>query len=334
MGGVMTTPKRPDELEFWIWVKAGNYPRKAAELLGMNANRAAYLCQKWTDRHVYDYGVNVLAGWPELEEPRDPRALEVYRRELMLLEGPKRQHHYLKGGEPHAPARVMRAADQGGPAVVGRSDGPPLTAQDLERVQADVARMRAEGRVRVNEAIDAQEHKGPSAATAAAKRDVAAVRAAQDLLDGRVGPVSVPEYTGGVVRAPDRGGPVPRRRIDSAQWEGNEARFDIPVWVESGPFIRYEFDPCPRWMTPNTYRWLLARLRQGMKETPNAPLDALHAWTARHVWVVTEPPKLVSSAGAYDLVGVALELAREVKRRGLPIDSLARPRRRRLLDSW
>lgn len=312
----MTTPKRPDELEFWVWVKAGNYPRKAAELLGMNANRAAYLCQKWTDRHVYNYGVNVLAGWPELEEPRDPRQAEVYRRELRLLEGPPRP--------PTAePPKIDRRL----------STSPPLTTHELAQEAAKVAEVVARGRVRVNEAIDAQRGGPPSATTGTVKRDLAAVRAAQDLLDGRVGPITVPEYTGGVVRAPAPG-ERRERPIDRAVWEGDQVRIPIPVWVEEGDFVRYEAEPCPRWMKRETYDALLLALYKGIKETPEAPLTKRHAWTARHVWVITQPPKLVSSAGAGDLVGVALELAREVKRRGLPLDSLARPRRRRLLDSW
>lgn len=215
-----------------------------------------------------------------------------------------------------------------------RSDGPPITMHELDVATARAAELRAEGRVNVSRAIDLQEHREePSPATRAAERDLEAVRAAQRVLDGDLGPISVPEYSGGVVRAPEPG-QRRRRPIDDAVWEGDQVRIPIPVWVEGGDFIRYEVEPCPSWMSRGTYRWLHARLKQGMEEHPEAPLDRLHAWTARHVWVVTQPPKLVSSAGAGDLIGVALELAREVKRRGLPLDSLARPRRRRLLDSW
>ncbi len=101
--------------------------------------------------------------------------------------------------------------------------------------------------------------------------------------------------------------------------------------VEAGA-VSYEYEPCPRWMRESTYRGLLDRLHRGMRETPERELDALAVWTARHVTVVTQPPKLVSDGGAYDLIGVALGIALEAKRRGLSARDLGAPRRRRLLD--
>lgn len=37
--------------------------RAIAEGLGIPSRRAAYICDKWTRKGWYDYGVNVLAGW-------------------------------------------------------------------------------------------------------------------------------------------------------------------------------------------------------------------------------------------------------------------------------
>lgn len=57
---------KPDEIAFFQKVHLGNVgttPRMIAEDMGMNANRAAYLCDKWTGRGWYEYGVNVLCGW-------------------------------------------------------------------------------------------------------------------------------------------------------------------------------------------------------------------------------------------------------------------------------
>ena len=39
------------------------YVREVVRELGINENRAAYICEKWTVKGWYDYGVNVLAGW-------------------------------------------------------------------------------------------------------------------------------------------------------------------------------------------------------------------------------------------------------------------------------
>ena len=57
-----------------VWAAAGRpwtgltsstmpYVREIVRELGINENRAAYICEKWTERGYYEYGVNVLAGW-------------------------------------------------------------------------------------------------------------------------------------------------------------------------------------------------------------------------------------------------------------------------------
>jgi hypothetical protein len=39
------------------------YVRGIVRELGMNEKRAAYICEKWTKKGWYDWGVSVLAGW-------------------------------------------------------------------------------------------------------------------------------------------------------------------------------------------------------------------------------------------------------------------------------
>lgn len=39
------------------------YVREIVRNIGINENRAAYICEKWEQRGWYEYGVNVLAGW-------------------------------------------------------------------------------------------------------------------------------------------------------------------------------------------------------------------------------------------------------------------------------
>jgi len=132
------------------------------------------------------------------------------------------------------------------------------------------------------------------------------------------------------------GSGVPRRPIDSAEWNGELIRPKVSAHVEPGRILRFEYDPGPRWLKPATYAALCMQLERGIRETPNKPLSKLMAWTARHAWVWQESSKLVSdtamgeSGDLGDLVGAALELAREAKRRGR-IDELGLPIRRRLL---
>lgn len=39
------------------------FPRDVARALGIPQKRAAYICEKWTGKGWYDYGVSVLTGW-------------------------------------------------------------------------------------------------------------------------------------------------------------------------------------------------------------------------------------------------------------------------------
>lgn len=59
-----------DEREFLQWLQKRTledpnqpYVRQLILDMGMNEKRAAYICEKWTNKGWYDYGVNVLAGW-------------------------------------------------------------------------------------------------------------------------------------------------------------------------------------------------------------------------------------------------------------------------------
>ena len=82
--------RKADEIEFYrrVWNegrrhKRGNgpgsiggvitvgskTPRTIANEMGLNENRAYYLCSKWCDLGWLDYGVNALAGWLTLEAP-------------------------------------------------------------------------------------------------------------------------------------------------------------------------------------------------------------------------------------------------------------------------
>jgi hypothetical protein len=39
------------------------YVRQLVADIGMNEKRAAYICEKWADKGLYDYGISSLAGW-------------------------------------------------------------------------------------------------------------------------------------------------------------------------------------------------------------------------------------------------------------------------------
>ena len=63
---------KSDEKELLEYLKANTsmedsdsfpYVREVVGNLGMAPKRAAYICEKWTNKGWYDYGVNVLAGW-------------------------------------------------------------------------------------------------------------------------------------------------------------------------------------------------------------------------------------------------------------------------------
>ena len=63
----MSVPQRPDEALLWAAFgtdgEPHRWPRDAAAALGIPAGRVVYLCEKWTRKGVYDYGVNALLGW-------------------------------------------------------------------------------------------------------------------------------------------------------------------------------------------------------------------------------------------------------------------------------
>lgn len=231
----MTTPKRADELALWRAVKAGEYPRKAAERLGINANRAAYLCQKWTDVGIYDYGVNVLAGWVDDYSAKD----EIARLHLELLE-----------------------------------PGPPPNAIVITGEQMDLAEKVERGLL---------ERRG-------------AASPAFEI------PIQRPTQI--------------RRPIDYWLIHGKPP----PVTITIERKLRYEIAPCPRWMKASTYRWLLARFRQAYEAEWSGRrirgADRVDVWVGRHLAVWMSAPTLSSDAGAYDLIGAAMELLEEAKRRG------------------
>jgi hypothetical protein len=103
-----------------------------------------------------------------------------------------------------------------------------------------------------------------------------------------------------------------------------------------------EIAPAPSWMRPETYVDLMRRLRSKVTREgallPGQTIDRVDRWTARHITLVLHPPTFVSDTSLGDtadtatLVRAALEVAAEAKRRGIPPQELARPRRRRLLE--
>jgi hypothetical protein len=54
---------KPDERDLLLAVFRGDFARYAGVALGIPAKRVEYLCQKWTDRGWYDYGIAVDTGW-------------------------------------------------------------------------------------------------------------------------------------------------------------------------------------------------------------------------------------------------------------------------------
>lgn len=231
----MTTPKRPDELALWRAVKAGEYPRKAAERLGIPEKRAAFLCQKWTDRGVYEYGVNVLAGWVD----------------------------NYSGGNEHS-ARELELLEP----------GPSKNAIVITGEQMDLAAKTERGEL---------ERRG-------------AAHPAFEI------PLTPP--------------PIIRRPIDYWMIHGRPP----PVTITIERKLRYEIAPCPRWMKPSTYRWLLARFRQAYEAEWDGKrirgADRVDVWVGRHLAVWMSAPTLSSDAGAYDVIGAAMELYAEARRRG------------------
>lgn len=65
-------PKRPDEIALWNSFGQGAEPinglyyhwvRDAAQALGIPHKRAEYLCIKWAEQGIYEYGVSAQLGW-------------------------------------------------------------------------------------------------------------------------------------------------------------------------------------------------------------------------------------------------------------------------------
>lgn len=71
LGGLVTTVYRTpadspheDERLLWAALLAGELPRDAGRRLNMPPKRVWYLCLKWADKNVYEYGVTCDLGWP------------------------------------------------------------------------------------------------------------------------------------------------------------------------------------------------------------------------------------------------------------------------------
>ena len=59
---------KPDEKLLWDSFGEGTpyrTPREAAKAIGMAEKRCDYLCEKWSDKGIYDYGVCADLGWKE-----------------------------------------------------------------------------------------------------------------------------------------------------------------------------------------------------------------------------------------------------------------------------
>ncbi len=54
---------KPDARELLTAIASGERPREAGERIGIHPNRVAALCQKWTRRGYYDYGVSLDMGF-------------------------------------------------------------------------------------------------------------------------------------------------------------------------------------------------------------------------------------------------------------------------------
>ena len=56
---------KADELALWEALLAGEKPRYAAQRLGIHHRRVWWLCRKWSERGMYDWGVVHDLGWVE-----------------------------------------------------------------------------------------------------------------------------------------------------------------------------------------------------------------------------------------------------------------------------
>lgn len=68
----MSQPVRQDELELWAALVLGEKPRYAGRRLGIPDNRLRYICEKWTLKRWYNYGVVYDLGWIEGKGPEAP----------------------------------------------------------------------------------------------------------------------------------------------------------------------------------------------------------------------------------------------------------------------
>jgi hypothetical protein len=54
---------KPDALALFRAIATGETPRDAGERLGIHPKRVAALCEKWTSKGHYEYGVTMDLGW-------------------------------------------------------------------------------------------------------------------------------------------------------------------------------------------------------------------------------------------------------------------------------
>jgi hypothetical protein len=131
---------------------------------------------------------------------------------------------------------------------------------------------------------------------------------------------------------------APRRPIDDAQWSGGmivEKPWDPRnVTVEQGRVLRYELEPCPRWMRPELYRQITDRVIATRRTGSLPKANRLVRWAARHVFEVREAPSLVSHDHQRSAIGAALEIAYRAKKAGTPFTELGLPIRRRVSTIW
>ena len=62
---------KPDEVALWDALIAGEWPRDAGRRLGIPEGRVRYLCHKWGDRGIYDWGTTYDLGWPDVDPGGD-----------------------------------------------------------------------------------------------------------------------------------------------------------------------------------------------------------------------------------------------------------------------
>lgn len=79
----MSMPKRQDETDLWAAFGTNGephrWPRDAAVALEIPYGRAEYLCVKWSDKGIYDYGTAAQLGWKLDEEQLRIRAILAQR---------------------------------------------------------------------------------------------------------------------------------------------------------------------------------------------------------------------------------------------------------------